>query len=205
LEVPRKCRSCGAAPARLDAHFCDSCGAELPLLEPPGTSAPDPLADADARLRALEKHPDLPALLGRERKGSSPALEVTLAVVLLLVLVTLGLFAATLVFTFCPPLGVLPLIAVGIAGYVLVQRTIQAVRLARIPTESRPALVASVRSRIHAGAADRRDSAVTLLFPGGERREAEAPADVASTLAAGALGVAYLKGDVLSGFARVSV
>jgi hypothetical protein len=204
---PRRCPACGADAPRLEARFCEHCGARLasaPATEPAPPPA-DPFGDVPARFRALSEHAELPGLL-RAAPAVPELSGATLpSLLLLLLLAVLGFFAALLCFQLCPPLGFAPLALVAIGVVVLAR---QMIWTARTPLRACPAMVYELRTKLQAGAehspAHARHLAL-LQLEGGERVEHECFVSAVAGLEPGALGVAYLKGERLAAFARLPV
>lgn len=210
--APRACQGCGFEPPHGEARFCERCGLALaaPGAPPPaGTSGsgptPDAFGDLPARFRALQAHPDLPQLLGTPPDVPELAGKTLPSLLLLLGLTVLGGFAALVCFQLCPPLGFVPLVLVLLGAGAVVR---QMLWNARAPLVASPALVVELRARLQPGAEHSHDHArhfVTLELPTGERRERESFASARASLAPGALGVAYEKGERLAAFVTLPV
>jgi hypothetical protein len=208
----RRCSCCGAEAPRPAARYCEHCGAALPGLaaeerSPHGSSGnvADPFGDVPARFRALAAHPSLPELLRATPDVPELAGKTLPSVLLLLGLGVIGFLAALVCFQLCPPLGFVPLALVGVGVAVLAR---QLLWNARTPLTARPALVVEQRAKVQAGAehspAHTRQF-VTLEREDGTRSEHECFASALASLAVGALGIAYLKGERLAAFASLPV
>jgi hypothetical protein len=180
----------------------DGQGEDLPPAEP---APPDPFGDVAARFAALERHPELPRLLGDVPEVPELAGKTLPSLFLLLGLGAAGVLVSIVFLQICPPLGFVPLALVAV-GVLVMGR--QVLWNARTPLVARPALVVDLRARLQAGAehspANTRHTA-TLQLADGTRREHECFASALAGLPPGAFGVAYTKGERLAAFARVAV
>jgi len=161
-------------------------------------------SDAAARFRALAEHPDLPRLLAepaQERTGARELLRTVLALVLFCFV---GVLAALVVFSFCPPLGFVVLAPVGFGLYAVVRELRGRADRPSGPVLRAPALVVEENTKLeeHRALARTRHRA-TLEFVDGSRRELEVTAFASASLRSGALGVAEIAGDVLVAFTRL--
>jgi hypothetical protein len=203
----RRCPSCGADAPRPEARFCEHCGTALPATPAaaPEAAPADPFGDVAARFRALASHPELARSLAEAPPVPELAGKTLPSLLLLLLLGALGMAASLVVFSFCPPLGFVPLGAVAVGVFVVGR---QVITNARAPFVAKPALVVELRARLQAGAehspANTRHF-VTLQLEDGSRREHECYASAVAALEPGAMGVAYLKGDRLAAFVRLGV
>jgi len=158
-------------------------------------------ADVHERFRALARHPDVPRLLSGPPAAST--LRTVLVVALALAaLAVVGFFGGVLFLSFCPPLGLLPVAAVAIGGYALLDH----LRRGRT-TARRPVRVVEEHSRFEGdtdegGVRTRRTA--TLEFEDGSRAEVEV-LDSVEVLHPDDLGVAELSRERLTRFTRVPV
>ena len=199
MNVQRACPGCGAAAPRADSVFCEFCGARLSRAETPRVE--EPSEDVAARLRALESHPDLESILRRKPRTTSPV-QVARGIAFLITFVLFSVLLSLLSAAFFPPLALVPLAAVVIALYALASTLARQRGARRFPLERRPAIVANLRTRIHAGgdSVGRAHHVTTLVFSGGEEHEYRAQEDPANRLAIGTPGVAFLRGSSLVDF-----
>jgi hypothetical protein len=118
-------------------------------------------------------------------------------------LFVLGLFAALLCFQVCPPLGFVPLVLVLVGGGFVARQLFWS---SRTPLVARAAFIRDLRSMVHAGARHSPDHTrhfVKLQFDDEREGEYECFASCVPDLAAGAIGVAYLKGERVAAFTRL--
>jgi hypothetical protein len=211
VSAPRTCPNCQLSIPSLEARFCERCGASLGVPDSPGAPAnapippPTPALDADALLRTLAAHPDLPRLLAATPETPELTGKTLPSVLLLLGLSVLGVFASLLCFQLCPPLGFVPLVLV-VVGAAVVAR--QLLWNARTPLVARPAFVRELRAQVHAGARHSPDHTrhfALLQFDTDHSGEFECYRSALPNLEVGALGVAYLKGERIAAFTRVPV
>jgi hypothetical protein len=202
---PRRCPGCGAEAPRTEARFCEHCGRALEAPAEEASPPSDPFGDVPARFRALAARAELPGLLAEAPYVPELAGRTLPSLLSLVGLGVVGAFAALVCFQICPPLGFVPL-ALVLLGVAAIAR--QLLWNARTPLVARPALVVDVRARVQAGAEHSREHTrhhATLQLEDGLRSEHECFVSVLPALAPGALGVAYLKGDRLAGFAPLDV
>lgn len=199
----RACGQCGAA-ARDDGRFCAYCGAELPAPAAP----PHPLGDVDARLAAVERHPDLPRLNRHTPSTGMYTGGMFFGVVFGVVFAGFALFILSgftrMRFTFALFPALFVLIGVGVA----VGSVVKGVRFAKAPLRRTPAVIVDERTEVSGGGKNSSASTsyyATLEFKGGRRKEYGVLHRLAGELAPGDAGLAYLKGDVLVDFRRVRV
>ena len=158
------------------------------------------------RLRELQAHPDVRELLSLDPEqagasGGDTGCAVSIAASGVVAALACALFLG-LVF---PPLAVLPLVLLIVGVLALLTQ-----RNRRPPwwghsLESHAAHVLDVRARLTEGTdrPARSRHHVELLLANGERRRLEAAESLAPELAAGAFGVAYVRGPWLIGFRPV--
>jgi len=159
---------------------------------------------AAALLDALAADPEVRRVLGGEDAGSSLPRQLALAAVLALTLVVVGLFGAGVLFSFCGPMGFLPILLAGLGVHAVVRQAQKVARDERSPLERRIAVVLAVAADLAArgpGPARTRHR-VTLLFADGSRGEVEADEEAADELGRGDGGVALLRAGRLAGFER---
>lgn len=198
-----RCGSCGAAAPRVEARFCEHCGARL--ASEPVAAAPDPFGDLPARFRALAAHPELAPHLAARPEVPELGGKLLPSLFLLAGLALLGVFVTLLCFQICPPLGFVPLALVGVSILVIVR---QLHWNASTPLVARPAMVVGLRTKLQAGARHSSSNArhfATLRFEDGETRELECFASALAALAPGVMGVAYLKGERLAALVRFAL
>ena len=207
--APDACPGCGFESPSAIARFCERCG--QPLAPRPTSSASEPpgstpaTADLPARFRALSSHPELAALLATPPEIPELAGRTLPSLLLLFGLTVAGALVALVSFQVCPPLGFVPLVLVLVTAGAVVR---QMLANSRAPLVARSALVVELRAKLQAGAEHSPDSTrhfATLQSEDGARSEHECYASSLPALAAGALGVAYLKGERLAAFVRFPV
>jgi hypothetical protein len=119
-----------------------------------------------------------------------------------------GLAIAVVLFSFCPPIGLLPLAIVIFGGYGMSKQLSKTSRANSAPLERLPALVADARTKISGGNENRAVKTryfVTLQFPDGSRRDLDAFSNVVGKITRGNMGIAYIKGEFLMAFGRLPV
>ena len=166
-----------------------------------------PLGDVAARFEALREHPHVAELLRHVPAEAARATGLgRLAPLVALALVAVAGIAVTLAFAvFCAPLALLPLTILVLCLFGMAKQL--TVRSAEDgPLARHLALVVEGRSEISSGP-DLQEATdhTTLELEDGSRHEVPTLRDVATEIAPGDIGVAFLRGGTLVEFGRVSV
>ncbi len=203
----RTCVHCGANIARNDTKFCEYCGTEQPRLAAP-VPAPSPGAlDHEARFSNLAAHADLDALMLREPSamGIVAPRVALIAFGIIWVVLTFGM-AVVFKRTAGGAMAMWPMF-IGLVGFVmLIFAARSGGKVLRAPLTRELARVLDDRTHVSGGKHGARTIYyVTLEFADGARRELITSGKVAGAVARDDMGVAYLKGDALVDFGRVSV
>lgn len=221
------CEHCGAAVRTENAVFCEYCGTKLPERSVPpqaGTTAPgSPFGDRPARFSALHVHPEREALQTADVDLARHAVGLGLQVVFLIVFVVIALTMAGGACTMgvgADAMGVpggnwaggmfmlVPLLIGGVGVAMLVALLRRSARFASSPLERLDRLWIDERTELSGGGGDSSAKTTyyaTLEAEDGGRREFTVGGKLTGRCSPGDMGVAFVKGDVLVDFRRVSV
>ncbi len=204
----RKCPNCGARPTRTTSQFCEYCGTEFPRVQAESTPPASPFENIQARFQALGNHPGLSELMDYTPPSRALRIHTGMSLAFLAIFAAAGLAIAVVFFSFCPPIGFLPLAIVIFGGYAMSKQLSKTSRAHSAPLERLPALVADARTKVSSGDENRSAKThyyATLQFADGSRRELDAFSNVAGKITRGDMGIAYIKGEFLLAFGRLPV
>ncbi len=183
------CPSCGASLGS-DTDVCPSCGSATALTQ---------------TFERVHAHPDFERWMHHVPLGDPRPARGTGTLAAVVVLVILGAFGVLFSLFLCPPMAFLPFAVAAIGLYLVLDQGRKEGRLRRLPVERRPARVLDDGARIldTSDGSQRHEHRIDLELEGSGRRTLEASPELAGSLRAGDLGVAYLKEDRLIEFARL--
>ncbi len=207
------CQKCSAQANRLDARFCEYCGAELPrpvAAQPEPSRAGGASANLKGRFAALEAHSDWERLkaFAPVNAGMSGPLGTAFMGIFLVVwigvggIITMG-FAAT-----AGPLALFPLGIVSLGVITMVKGARRHRKFLNAPIIPHAALVVDERVAVSGGGKNSSASThyhTTLEFPDGQRSEHATIPEAAAQACPGDVGMAYLRDNRLVHFERVPV
>lgn len=204
-ETVLKCAQCGALPKRREARHCEYCGTELPRTEGQALS-PDQLLQA--RFHLLEQHALLPELLRRAPSTTGTGLGLAGMVVFGGIFTAMAVAMTTMTGTVFGPVALFPMFFILVGIGITLKGATSAARFAKAPLQRERVLIVDERTQVSGGGRNSRSTTryfATVQDPDGERHEYEIAATISGKIAAGDVGIAYLKGEFMIDFQRVPV
>ncbi len=209
-----KCQKCAAQASRLDARFCEYCGAEFPrpAAQPAVPSgAGGASLNLEARFLALQEHPDRVRLMAFSPEDAGKAGPLAIGFMVLFMFAWVGIGGViTIGFGAVGP-GPMVLFPIALVSFGVIAMLAAARRYHRFlsaPIIPQPALVVDERVQVSGGGKNssaRTNYHTTLEFPDGQRTEHETIAAAAVQACPGDVGVAYLRDRKLVHFERIPV
>ncbi len=208
-----QCQKCSARANRLDARFCEYCGAELPR---PAAAQPEPSraggasANLEGRFAALEAHTDWERLKAfvPANAGVSGPLTTAFMGVFLVVWIGIGGIVTVGFAAGAGPLALFPLGIVSLGVIMMLKGVKRHRKFLDAPIVARAALVVDERVTVSGGGENSSASTyyhTTLEFPDGQRTEHATIPEAAAQACPGDVGMAYLRDNRLVYFERVPV
>lgn len=205
------CDDCGARATRIDARFCEFCGAELPRLKSAPPAGPGGVSQrAAARFEALEVHPETERLMAFTPEDAGKASTRTVIFGVFFVVLWLSMGSVIIAgFSMAPgPMVLFPIAIVGFGTVMVVGKAVQYRNFRNAPIKKQPALIVDERIEVSGGGKNNSVSTqnyTTLEHPGGGRTEVKSIPSASSQAHPGDIGIAYLRANTLVYFGRVPV
>ena len=203
----RKCANCAAPVTLGSSRFCSFCGAELPALETHDSASYNPNVNLARRFASLEKHPDLERFLNYRPNTSGASNQMYGQAIGGLLFAGVSVFITVMFATVGGPIAIFPLLFVVFGLTMAFGGLKRSSSFRAAPLQRFRAAVIDERVKVSGGGKNSRASTTyyaTLQTQEGQRTEFEVIEETASKVAAGDIGLAFVKGGILLDFLVVA-